>query len=34
MECYIFMTDGLLDLEWYSYMHSLIEIQSLYGTSM
>ena len=33
MECYIFMTDDLLDLV-HSYIDSLIESQSLYGTGM
>ena len=33
MECYIFMTNGLLDLV-HSCVDSLIEIQSLCGTSM
>ena len=33
MECYIFMTDGLLDLV-HSYVDSLIESQSFCGTSM
>ena len=33
MECYILMTDGLLDLV-HSCVDSLIESQSLYGTSM
>ena len=33
MECYIFMTNDLLNLV-HSYVDSLIEIQSLYGTSM
>ena len=33
MECYIFMTDGLLDLV-HSCVDSLIESQSLCGTSM